>query len=38
MGFGEVLATASVVWFALSALEVGTAVVCGDYPIAWQTA
>lgn len=35
---GAALTAASVAWYALSALEVGTADVYGDYPVAWQTA
>lgn len=35
---GTALSVASVVWFTLSALEIGTADVYGDYPVAWQIA
>ena len=35
---GTALTAASVTWFAMSAMEVGTADVYGDYPVAWQTA
>lgn len=35
---GVALVGASISWFGLSAMEVGTADVYGDYPVAWQTA
>ena len=35
---GAAFVAAAIAWFALSAMEVGTADIYGDYPVAWQTA